>query len=349
MNFTVTYRAKDGALREERVEAANRAECVAECRKRGIAPTGIREGRSGKSAASPSGRDGARPEMKRRDAASPRGGATAKWTVAVAVLIVAVAGGVWWWVGGRGGEPQTTSVQQQGAKPKVEKPKAEKPPKAARTEVRQPVATNAPAATQTKPEQPKREMWMGREIVSTKVVTNGTDLVITRIDTEGKVHKEYTSIHKRLFTNPVDITLSILLTSPENALTPPLPPLGPRARDAFIEALKKPIEISEDDTPEERRIKELVSAAREEMVDELANGRTVNEVIEEHCTFVDEKNKLRAEAMVQYKKLVADGDGDIAEEFRAKANEMLAQKGAKPLKSFAEIQQERVSRREEKK
>ena len=168
-------------------------------------------------------------------------------------------------------------------------------------------------------------------------------------DVEGKIHKEYTSIHKRLFTNPVDITLSILLTTPENALTPPLPPLGPRAREAFIEALKKPIEFSEDDTPDERRIKELVGAAREEMLDELVNGRTVNEVIEEHCTFVDEKNRLRAEAMAQYKKLVADGDGNIAEEFRAKANEMLTQKGAKPLKSLAEIQQERISRREEKK
>ena len=45
MTFTVTYRAKDGALREERVEAANRAECVAECRRRGIAPTKIAEGK----------------------------------------------------------------------------------------------------------------------------------------------------------------------------------------------------------------------------------------------------------------------------------------------------------------
>ena len=57
MTFTVTYRAKDGALREERVEAASRAECVAKCRRRGIAPTKIAEGRSGKSAASPNGRD----------------------------------------------------------------------------------------------------------------------------------------------------------------------------------------------------------------------------------------------------------------------------------------------------
>ena len=93
---------------------------------------------------------------------------------------------------------------------------------------------------------------------------------------------------------------------------------------------------------------DIVLAAREEMLEELGNGRTVNEVIEDHCTFADTNNRLRAEAMAQYKKLVADGDEDLAEQFRAKANEMLAQKGAKPLKSLAEIQKERMSRREEK-
>ena len=333
MVFTVTYRGKDGALHDETVDAADRAGCVAECRRRGIAPTKIAEGGSGKSAASPKGT----PTQRRL---------TGNAAILAAVVLVAVGVGVWWWIG-RGGA-QSPKAAETAASPVKVKPKAEKPAKPQAAP--KPVATNATLKTAEKPTpEPKRDMWMGREIVSTKVVTNGTDLIITRVDTEGKVHKEYTSVHKRLFTNPVDITLSILLTSPENALTPPLPPLGPRARDAFIEVLKKPIELSEDDTPEERRIKELVSAAREEMVEELANGRTVNEVIEEHCTFVDEKNKLRAEAMVQYKKLVADGDGDIAEEFRAKANEMLAQKGAKPLKSLAEIQQERVSRREEKK
>jgi len=329
MTFTITYRAKDGALREETVEAASRAECVAECRKRGIAPTKIAEGGRASTRAACAGGNSKR--------------TTTRW-LAVAVLIVAVVGGVWWWMGRGGAHPPKDD--ETAALPVKAKPRAEKPQPA--THKPKLVDTNATPKTSEKPLEPKRDMWMGREIVSTTVVTNGTDLVITRVDTEGKVHKEYTSIHKRLFTNPVDITLSILLTSPENALTPPLPPLGPRARDTFIEALKKPIEITDDDSPEDRRIKELVAAAREEMLEELVNGRTVNEVIEEHCTFVDEKNKLRAEAMAQYKKLVAEGDGDIAEEFRAKANEMLAQKGAKPLKSLDEIQQERISRREEK-
>lgn len=203
--------------------------------------------------------------------------------------------------------------------------------------------------TVKEPEKPKREVWLGREIVSKTVVTNGTDLIITRVDTDGKIHKEYTSIHKRLFSNPVDITLSILLTTPEGALTPPLPPLGPRSGDIFAESLKKPIEISDDDTPEEKRIKQLVIAAREEMLEELKNGRTVDEVIEDHCTFVDENNRLRAEAMVQYKDLVADGDNEAAEQFRIKANEMLVKKGANPIKSLAEIQEERLRNREKNK
>ena len=339
MTFTVTYRGKDGALYDETVAAADRAGCVAECRRRGIAPTKIREGGKGRDKRGPSrsaARVDARPPSQRR--------LTGNAAILAAVVLVAVGVGVWCWFDrGKAQPPKTTET---AAPPAKAKPKAEKPqppmPKP------KPVATNATPKTAEKPPEPKRDMWMGREIVSTKVVTNGTDLIITRVDTEDKIHKEYTSTHKRLFTNPVDITLSILLTSPENALTPPLPPLGSRARDTFIEALKKPIEITEDDSPEDRRIKELVSAAREEMLEELVNGRTVNEVIEEHCTFVDEKNKLRAEAMAQYKKLVAEGDGAIAEEFRAKANEMLAQKGAKPLKSLDEIQQERISRREEK-
>ena len=83
MTFTVTYRAKDGALREERVDAANRAECVAECRKRGIAPTGIREGGKGK------GRDGARPS---RVGAGDNKRTTARW-VAAAVVLAAIVGG----------------------------------------------------------------------------------------------------------------------------------------------------------------------------------------------------------------------------------------------------------------
>ena len=197
--------------------------------------------------------------------------------------------------------------------------------------------------TQVVQEKPK-EIWMGHEIKSTTIKTNGTDLIITRIDVNGKKHKEYTSIQKRLFTNPVDIVLALLLTAPEGAPTPPLPSLGPRSDELFIAALKKPIEITDDDTAETKRIKELVIAAREHMIDELNAGRTVNEVIEDHCTYTDQNNRLRAEAMIQYKELIANGEEDVAEDFRKKANELISSKGGAPFRSLKEIRESRKSK-----
>ena len=110
MVFTVTYRAKDGALREERIDAANRAECVAECRKRGISPTGIAEGGKSK------GRDGARPS---RVGAGDNKRTTARW-IAAAVVVAAIAGGVWWWMGREKPQPP---VIKEPAKAKPTKPK----------------------------------------------------------------------------------------------------------------------------------------------------------------------------------------------------------------------------------
>ena len=43
--------------------------------------------------------------------------------------------------------------------------------------------------------------------------------------------------------------------------------------------------------------------------------------------------------------MLAEGDDEMAEQFREKANEMLVQKGATPLKSLAEIHEERISKR----
>ena len=188
MVFTVTYRAKDGALREERIEAANRAECVAECRRRGIAPTKIAEGRSGKSAASPKGsRTGGAGDSKRT---------TARWVAAVMLIAAVVGGGVWWW-SGRVVEKPTGSQQRV-----VKKAKTEKPPKAVRTEVRPVAPTNAPAALpeETPVEPPKKEKYLGT------VTTQRFSRVVTLAD--GTV----TNIrHKAIFRNQMEQIISSAL------------------------------------------------------------------------------------------------------------------------------------------
>ena len=147
MTFTVTYRAKDGALGEETVEAADRAACVAACRTRGIAPVSVREGRasarprSGKRAASPSGRTGG---TRFR---------VSVWRAAILAAAVLVVGvGVWWWLGSRGAASLPTATPE---RPKVEKPErpatkpATKP--VAPSPVAKPAPRPAPFRAKTKP------------------------------------------------------------------------------------------------------------------------------------------------------------------------------------------------------
>ena len=163
MTFTVTYRAKDGALREERVEAASRAECVAECRRRGITPTAIKEG--GKSR-----QDGGSPSQRRL---------TGNAAILAAVVLAAIAGGMWWWIGGRGVTALPEKVPQ---KPKVEKPKDDKPK--AKPSASKPTATPAPSA-----EAPAKEMYLGQEVVSRTSVTNADGSVRETVRTaDGKLH-----------------------------------------------------------------------------------------------------------------------------------------------------------------
>ena len=92
MRFTYTYRSSDGQRHTGEIEAESRDAAFARLRAEfGIKPIKVVAAGGG------DGRDGARPDMKRRDAASPRG-----WARLVAAgVLAAIAGGVWWWFGGR--------------------------------------------------------------------------------------------------------------------------------------------------------------------------------------------------------------------------------------------------------
>ena len=94
MRFTYTYRSSDGQRHSGEIEAESRDAAFGKIRaEMGVKPIKV------VAAGGEEGCDGAQPEMKRRDAASPRG--AARW-VAGGVLIAALAGGVWWWATRRG-------------------------------------------------------------------------------------------------------------------------------------------------------------------------------------------------------------------------------------------------------
>ena len=252
MTFTVTYRNKTGAKAEVEIEAANRAACVAECKARGIAPVGIREGRSGKSVA-PGGAGRAA-----NVSAAPRGGTLKAAILAAAVL--AAAGGAWLWLAGARDAGPYRAKPPAGAKSKVgdrpearpSRPRDASPAAATNAPLRTAIATNVPPSDAGDPYGGK---WRGQKIVSYSIKTNGWSTYEHIVTADGKKHGVIGSSVKPIFDNGSDQMLAMAVRASRDSETPPMP-LSPLLESDFLESLKKPIVIKEDDSDE---VKELVS------------------------------------------------------------------------------------------
>ena len=95
MRFTYTYRSSDGQRHSGEIEAESRDAAFGKIRaEMGVKPIKV------VAAGGEDGCDGAQPEMKRRDAASPRG--AARWVAGGVLIAAVIAGGAWWWTARRG-------------------------------------------------------------------------------------------------------------------------------------------------------------------------------------------------------------------------------------------------------
>ena len=331
MTFTVTYRSKDGALRDECVEAADRAACVAECRKRGIAPVKIAEGRSGKSAVSPKGRDKRGPS---RDGGSPgQHRLTGKAAILAAVVLAAIAGGVWLWFGGRGA---TALPAERPAKHKVEKPKAEKPaktkaekPKTTSGQQQENVATNvAPVATSALD---GVDMHRGKRVVSRTVETNKFRLVewiVTDDGTRYKVMKDPPGA----FKTGADQILAIALANMRDGRTAMMPGVSEKElQRAFKDATAQTVEILDTDSESVKELKRAVMDARKEMAAIVANGGSVTEALQEHLRLKGENAEVRRKCLAEYRTLLQEGKAEDAAEYLRSVNGQLQQLGIDEL------------------
>ena len=308
MVFTVTYRAKDGALREERVDAANRAACVAECRKRGISPTGIREG------------------MPRKSRSSGKSG---KLWFAVGAALVIVAGGAWWYFGGRG-------AAEGPAKPKVDKPakpKIEKTQKPTAMPV-QPSTTNA-APPKAEPVQPPADEWdsplyPGEKLVSS--VTNKSsgyviDVSMSRSGARTRHVRELPSI----WESPTDVLIASVLQANERREAPPLPMMGKSTEREFLKSLEKPITINPSDSDEVKAIKQVVKSAREEIKSRIDAGERFGAILENHRSLMNENGRIRTDAMRELAEIRRNGKPEDAETYLKVMNLMFERMGISPI------------------
>ena len=320
MTFTVTYREKTGAKAEMEIEASSRAECVAACKRRGIAPMGIREGRASSrpraagTAASHDGRAGARP--------SPRRGLY----LAVTVLCAAVlGGGPWWWLGREEAQPtptkQTVGKQKPANAPAASKPTA---PKAATDGKQAKGAGKKPAA---KP--PSAGGAQAGEPAPSDVAEAETNAPAAPPSPPP------------VFSNASDQVIAMALSPSEGGI-PPIP-LTPDMEKAFLKSLETEIVILDTDDENVKAMKQAVIETRAEIKRLMDGGQTFAQIIREHQHLVNDNAKLRTDALIELKRLRDSGDIEGAVQYKKAVNAALAQMGIREL-ALPVTEEERAER-----
>ena len=318
MEFTVKYRNKEGRAEYVVINANSRSEVFPILKQKGIAPIHITEGSNIKPTPS-----------DRRFLFSFK-------TVAIGVALLGVLGLLLTYF---------LINADSEISPKEIKPAAIKQTQSPKVPVKKNVVrpvTNlaTKAAAQSKAE--KTDLNVRLNLIA---VTNASGEVMERWTTQdGKTHARLIP-PKPIFDNVIDQTLSIALSVPNGHSLPPMPALGPNANKEFAKALKKPIVINDDDPEDVKRAKLLVQAGREAILDQLDSGKSVNEIIADHCAAVNDNAELRKTVNSEYRKLLEEGDLEGAETYREEANKILEKAGAEPVPQRSENSRTRLQKK----
>ena len=310
MTFTVTYRGAKGAPVTEAVEAADRAECLAQLKKRGIAPTSVKEG------------DAKQDKKAAGGKAKPTGGNSVAYVLLVACALLAVLGGIWLF--GRGKEQPSQDgevVRKPSALAKEVKPaKAAKP---LNTVAEEPTAINADNSTATSvaasTNHITREAYdplypLGRNAV----ITNTT----MRKDAPYRIFKHYSENELATF---VSVPLGTTFRGD--------PHYGPRLAEDFKRSLEEPIVYSADDTEDELALKKAINELKADLKVRMDAGEDIVEIFRQTRKELQEFGIYRQQveqAIRAYRKNPEATDADI-DGFIAEANKMLEAKGIAPI------------------
>ena len=338
--FTVSYRKSDGSLAEIEIVAADRAECMAECRKQGVTPVGIHEGRS--SVRSKSKKNAGSPNGEAQGAGQgPR--TNVRWGLVGVAAAVAGALVIAIWLSAR-----TQSAPPNDPKPKaaVASPKAvaTPPPPARPARPRETVPSTNEAAT-VSPAMPKGAEIPATNIVKViSVVTNANGSVTERyVRADGKKIRLIKPA-PQLFKHGSDDVLAMIATTPPGREMPPLPP-GAFTKEQFLQSLNDPIVITDEDPEHVKLIKQSVTALREEMKALLDQGQSVEQILADHQKLHQENVEVRTQALLEVKKLLDAGDRKEAIHYATMINVALQQMGIESLPVPAEDTADEPARR----
>jgi len=320
MTFKVTYRDKTGALRAECIEAASRPACMAECRRRGIAPVGVKESRS-----------------RRGGAMSSSSARSSQWRISpraasALALALALAVGAWFWFGRRGTSGHTAAHDkgvvhfggERGARsPDAPQRKvADAPPRQkddSTADRGRPPLPRAAIHGQDESGQPQAEAVSSNVADSADAPTNTPP--------------------KPLFKTGAEQLLALATPSVPGAMVPPLPYVTEESLKEDLEkAMRTVIKPEKEDTEETLERKLTVAAQKEEFRKLREQGMTFTQYLEA----MREKNNDDAQLLSDAHKLDEElyKDETISDEdykkHRRQINEALRERGLPEMKEERE-------------
>ena len=194
------------------------------------------------------------------------------------------------------------------------------------------VATNVVKQTKAKSEKPKERppQRVGEIRDGYRLLCDGTLHRVLGVvtNTPGKF-----SIADKTFKHSADVELgNLLMVEPGDDLLGDTAGMYRGFNKEFDEALTEPIEYSDDDTPIQREMKQAVNELRKELKDRRAKGEDIEKTMEDTRNQLKELSLYRQELEDEVRKLSTD---DLTqkdyEDLVAAANQMLKERGIKPL------------------
>jgi hypothetical protein len=269
-------------------------------------------------AARAAGTRGARGANPRRGDAAGRGASGGGLRVALGVVLcAAVLGGTWWWMTRRSTEP---------ARPAAEKPKrpksapAEKPKRQAR-----PVSDHGRGVEKAeKPSKPKPQRFGQYEV---EVDENG-ERWIYRDGKRRHIMRAEPGTSRQLFRNHAENQLSALLTVKPGDMIVGFDIDDARFEKEFLESLKTPIEITDDDTPEEQEEKQLVIDAKNNLARYHKEGINIAQLVRDEYREIAKLNALKTDLKAELSRMRREGATPDEIRLQVEAsNKMLEQYG----------------------
>ena len=308
MTWRVTYRSKDGKVATITLDAGSRPELFKVLESKGISAIRIEQG------------------VGRSAKGKVQVSSAFKWSLLGTVVLIGVALALWFSMN-NGGETRPTPT--------------ETPQKRTTKEFQAPVAsTNAPAATQKEPEKPVRKSAKGTPIPD-NVQPDERGVLrypggLRWVDTND-LHIVKHPRKKQLFKHHSENSIATILTLEPEKMAPFLvgrrPKFGQRFVDDFKASLYDEPEFPDDDTPEEREVRNMVLDVKKDLKAALDRGEDIAKMMNDAQDELDRLVTFHDTLMKQLKEIKLDekySDNDIRD-FTAAANQMLKEQGLKEL------------------